>query len=146
VVVGKEARSVPRKTALDYVFGYTCLLDITLRMIGDHQEERAMRKSFHSFTPIGPYITTRDEVGDPSDLELRLWVNGQLRQAASTASLIVAIPDLIEHASQVVTLFPGDVYATGTPEGVGPIAPGDKVRIWIDRVGEMHLAVTQRAW
>jgi 2-keto-4-pentenoate hydratase/2-oxohepta-3-ene-1,7-dioic acid hydratase in catechol pathway len=146
VVIGKEARSVPRATALEHVFGYLCLIDVTLRMIGDHQEERAMRKSFHSFTPIGPYITTRDEVGDPSDLSLKLWVNGQQRQAASTAALIVGIPELIEQASRILPLFPGDIYATGTPEGVGPIVPGDRVRIWIDRVGEMQLPVIKRAW
>jgi 2-keto-4-pentenoate hydratase/2-oxohepta-3-ene-1,7-dioic acid hydratase in catechol pathway len=146
VVIGREARSVSPEAALEYVFGYTCLLDITMRMDDTHTEERTLRKSFHSFTPLGPVVVTSDEVGPPGHLHMRLWVNGELRQDASTADMICATEDLIARASRVVTLYPGDVYATGTPEGVGPIVPGDEVRIWIDRVGEMSLRVTQRPW
>jgi 2-keto-4-pentenoate hydratase/2-oxohepta-3-ene-1,7-dioic acid hydratase in catechol pathway len=146
VIIGKEGRAIPLERALDYVFGYTCLIDVTLRMAPGFEEERAMRKSFHSFTPIGPHVVTRDEIADPGQLRLSLWVNGDLRQDSSTANLIVGVPELIRRASEVTTLYPGDIYATGTPEGVGPIVPGDEVRIAIEQVGEMRLPVRLRSW
>ena len=105
-----------------------------------------MRKSFETFTPIGPWIVTADEVPDPDSLGIRLWVNGELRQDGSTAQMIVGVDELIASASPVVTLHPGDVYATGTPAGVGPIGPGDQVRICVDKVGEFTIPVPQRDW
>ena len=146
IVMGRQARSVSRTAALDHVFGYTCILDITMRMDDTHREERTMRKSYHSFTPSGPVIVTADEVGLPNDLQLKLWVNGELRQDGSTAEMICDVSELIEQASNVVTLFPGDLYATGTPDGVGEIRPGDNVRVSITGVGAMTLAVTERSW
>jgi 2-keto-4-pentenoate hydratase/2-oxohepta-3-ene-1,7-dioic acid hydratase in catechol pathway len=146
VVIGRTARAVPRERALDHVFGYTCLVDVTMRMSEGFEEERPMRKSFHTFTPIGPHIVSSDHVADVQALAMKLWVNGELRQEASTATMIVGVAELIERASAVVTLHPGDVYATGTPEGVGPIEPGDTVRIWIDQVGEMSVPVRLRSW
>ncbi|GII90744.1 fumarylacetoacetate hydrolase family protein [Sinosporangium siamense] len=146
VVIGKSARGVPADRAADHIFGYLILLDLTLRTEGEHQEERTMRKSFETFTPIGPFIVTADEVADPGDLGLRLWVNGELRQQANTRDLIVGVGELIEQASGVVTLRPGDIYATGTPEGVGPIEVGDVVRAEIDGLGEMSLPVVKRDW
>lgn len=116
IVIGKPARGVPAEQVTDHIFGYLILLDLTLRTEGERQEERTMRKSFETFTPIGPFIVTADEVTDPSNLGLRLWVNDELRQQANTRDLIVGIDDLIEQASSVVTLRPGDIYATGTPE------------------------------
>lgn len=146
VVVGREARGLRPEDVRDHIFGYVCLLDITMRTEGAHQEERTLRKSFETFTPIGPAITTADEVPDPSNLQLRLWVNDELRQEANTADLIVGIDELLAQASHVVTLHPGDIYATGTPEGVGPILPGDVIRAEIESVGTLEVAVERRAW
>jgi 2-keto-4-pentenoate hydratase/2-oxohepta-3-ene-1,7-dioic acid hydratase in catechol pathway len=107
------------------------------------KQERAIRKSYDTFTPLGPWIVTADEVGDPSDLDVRLWVNGELTQQANTRDMIVDIPDIIAMCSAVMTLEPGDIIATGTGEGVGPIADNDRVRIDISRVAEMTVAVRQ---
>ena len=103
-----------------------------------------MRKSFAGFTPLWPWIVTADEVPQPQALANRLWVNGELRQQASTADMIVGIAELIELISSVLPLQPGDVIATGTPEGVGPFAPGDTLRIAIEGVGDMSLQVRER--
>ncbi len=146
VVIGRPARGVSRQHARAHVFGYTCLIDVTMRMDRDHQEERPMRKSFETFTPIGPWIVTADEVPDPDGLSIKLWVNDEVRQDGSTAQMIVGVDELIERASAVVTLHPGDVYATGTPAGVGPIVPGDCVRIQVEKVGEFTVPVRQRDW
>ncbi len=146
VVIGRRASNVPRARAMDHVFGYSCLVDATMRIEkGLAEEERSMRKSFRSFTPMGPWIVTADEVPDPHRLSNQLWINGTLRQEATSADMIVGIAELIEMASSVVDLQPGDILATGTPEGVGPIEPGDRLRIRIEQVGEMDLAVTQAA-
>jgi 2-keto-4-pentenoate hydratase/2-oxohepta-3-ene-1,7-dioic acid hydratase in catechol pathway len=119
------------------VFGYACLLDITIR----GKEERVMRKSFDTFTPVGPWITTADEVPDPTDIKMRLWVNAEKRQEASTKDLVVNIPRMIEIASSASTLYPGDLIATGTPAGVGPLRAGDVVTIEVDNVGRMKVPV-----
>ena len=105
-----------------------------------------MRKSFHSFAPVGPWIVTADEIPDPSVLHLRTWVNGELRQDATLADLIVDVPDLLAQASAVVTLRPGDVYATGTPAGVGPVDPGDVIAVEVTGIGRLELPVVTRAW
>jgi 2-keto-4-pentenoate hydratase/2-oxohepta-3-ene-1,7-dioic acid hydratase in catechol pathway len=137
IVIGKQGKNITRENALDYVFGYACLVDMVVR----GNEERVMRKSYDSFCPFGPWITTADEVPDPANLQARLWVNGVLKQDANTRDLIVDIPEMIVIASRVATLHPGDIIATGTPEGVGPVVRGDRVRIAIDHVGEMTLDV-----
>lgn len=144
VIIGRRARNVPRQEAMQHVFGYSCLIDATMRIEPDvAEEERSMRKSFATFTPLGPYIVTADEIPDPQNLGNRLWVNGQLKQDANTRDMIVDIPELIELISSVLTLNPGDVIATGTPEGVGPFVPGDSLRMAIDSIGEMTLDVRQ---
>ena len=102
-----------------------------------------MRKSFDTFTPLGPWIVTADEISDPQRLQNQLWVNGELRQSANTSDMTVSVAELIELVSSVMTLNPGDVIATGTPEGVGPILPGDTVRMAIESVGEMTLSVEE---
>ena len=146
VIIGKRARNVPRAQAMDYVFGYSCLIDVTMRIEpGVVEEERVTRKSFETFTPLGPWIVTADEVPDPHNLRNQLWVNGHSKQDANTRDMIVNIPALIELVSSVMTLNPGDVIASGTPEGVGPIVPGDRVRIGIESVGEMTLPVVEAA-
>src|SRR4051794_14624649 len=116
VIMSKEARNVPRERAMQYVFGYSCLIDATMRIEKDtFEEERSMRKSFDTFTPLGPWLVTADEVPDPENLKNQLWVNGELRQGANTSELIVGIAELIELVSSVLTLQPGDVIASGTP-------------------------------
>jgi 2-keto-4-pentenoate hydratase/2-oxohepta-3-ene-1,7-dioic acid hydratase in catechol pathway len=137
VVIGKQGRQIPIARAIDHVFGYSCLLDITIR----GKEERVMRKSFDTFTPVGPWIATADEMPDPTDIKMRLWVNGEKRQEATTKDLIVDIAQMIALASSASTLYPGDLIATGTPAGVGPIRDGDRVTIEVDHVGRMSVPV-----
>ncbi len=137
VVIGRQGRQIPIARAIDHVFGYSCLLDITIR----GKEERVMRKSFDTFTPVGPWIVTADEIPDPADIRMRLWVNGEKRQEATTKDLIVDIAQMIALASSASTLYPGDIIATGTPAGVGPIRDGDRVTIEVDHVGRMSVPV-----
>ena len=137
MVIGRTAREVAAPEAMRHVFGYTGVLDITVR--GD--EDRSTRKSFDTFTPVGPFLVTADEVADPGALRLRLWVNGELRQDGNSADMIWGIPRLVEYASHVMTLHPGDLISTGTPEGVGPLRPGDEIRIEIEDVGGMTVHV-----
>ncbi len=141
IVIGKGGRQIPRAAAMDHVLGYSCLLDMVIR----GKEERVMRKSYDSFCPMGPYIVTADEIADPAAIELELRVNGSVRQSAVTRDLIVDIPHMIEMASAVMTLHPGDIIASGTPQGVGPVAGGDVVEIAIEGVGAMKLDVVQGA-
>ena len=141
VVIGRRASRVSRAEGLDYVFGYVPLLDITMR----GEEDRSFRKSFDTFTPIGPALVTADEVGDPGVLDLELRLNGEVRQRANTRDLIQDVPRLVERYSQVITLEPGDLVATGTPHGVGPLTPGDEIDLEISRVGRLRMAVTARA-
>ena len=138
VVIGRAATRVPAERALEHVFGYVPLLDITVRS----GEDRSTRKSFDTFTPIGPWVTTADEVGDPGELRLRCWVGDELRQDVSTRELIFDVAQLIAYASHVMTLHPGDVIASGTPAGVGPIAPGQRVAVEIERLGRLEVGVT----
>jgi 2-keto-4-pentenoate hydratase/2-oxohepta-3-ene-1,7-dioic acid hydratase in catechol pathway len=131
LVIGRTARRVSEQDALAYVFGYTGLLDITMR----GGEDRSTRKSFETFTPMGPVLVTADEFGDPGDVRLRCWVSGDLRQDASTKDLIWDVARLVAYASSVTTLYPGDVISTGTPAGVGPVTAGDTVRLELSGLG-----------
>jgi len=137
VIMGKTGKNIPQDRALDYVFGYTCLLDITVR----GKEDRGLRKSFDTFTPIGPHITTKDEVPDPNNLKISCRVNGEERQNDTTASMVMQVPELISWISTVMTLHPGDVIATGTPAGVGPLQPGDRIEVAIERLGAFSVDV-----
>ena len=137
IVIGRGGRGISRADAYDHIFGYACLIDMVIR----GNEERVMRKSWDSFCPFGPWVTTADEVPNPDSLSLKLWVNDEIRQDANTRDLIVDIPGMIASASRVATLHPGDIIATGTPEGVGPVKRGDKVRIVVEHCGEMTLDV-----
>ncbi|WP_176597910.1 fumarylacetoacetate hydrolase family protein [Sphingobium sp. 15-1] len=141
IIIGKGGRDIPVDRALDHILGYSCLVDVVIR----GKEERVMRKSFDSFCPVGPWIMTADEIADPSNIALELRINGEVRQAANTANLIVDIPNMIAMASSVMTLFPGDIIATGTPAGVGPIEDGDVLDILIENVGAMRLPVIRGA-
>jgi 2-keto-4-pentenoate hydratase/2-oxohepta-3-ene-1,7-dioic acid hydratase in catechol pathway len=131
LVIGRTARRVSEQDALSCVFGYTGLLDITMR----GGEDRSVRKSFDTFTPMGPVLVTADEFGNPDDVELRCWVSGELRQKATTRDLIWGVARLVSYASSVTTLHPGDVITTGTPAGVGPLTPGDTIRLELSGLG-----------
>jgi len=139
VVIGKTARNVAPEDWKDVVFGYACLLDMVVR----GREERVARKAYDTFCPVGPWITTADEVKNPDQLQMRLWVDDELRQDANTRDLVLDLPGMIAMASAVMTLYPGDIIATGTPEGVGPVVAGNKIRIEIDDLGEMVVDVVQ---
>lgn len=139
IIIGKRGRNVRRDEWQDYVFGYACLMDMVVR----GREERVFRKAYDTFCPVGPWITTADEVSDPTNLKMKLWVNGELRQSANTKDLVLDIPGMIEMAASVMTLEPGDIIATGTPAGVGQIVDGDTVLIRIDGLGEMQMKVVQ---
>lgn len=136
-VIGKRADRVSRADALSHVAGYCIGLDMTVR----GPEERSLRKSIDSFTVLGPWLVTADELGDPSAVDLILSVNGNVRQRANTRDLVIGIADLIVFASSFYTLHPGDVLLTGTPEGVGPVQPGDLIQAEIDGIGSMNVKV-----
>jgi 2-keto-4-pentenoate hydratase/2-oxohepta-3-ene-1,7-dioic acid hydratase in catechol pathway len=137
VVIGRRANNVTRRDALEYVAGYAIGLDITIR----GAEERSLRKSPDSYTVLGPWLVTRDEIPEPGNLNLRIAVNGEERQNSNTKYLIMDVPELIELASSFYTLHPGDVIITGTPEGVSPIQPGDVITANIERIGDMEVHV-----
>jgi 2-keto-4-pentenoate hydratase/2-oxohepta-3-ene-1,7-dioic acid hydratase in catechol pathway len=140
IIIAKQGRDIPRDECRNHIFGYSCLIDAVIR----GQEERVARKAFDTFCPIGPWIVTEDEIGDAaSSLRGTLWVNGEVKQDANTRDLVLDIPGMIEMASSVMTLYPGDIIATGTPAGVGPMRPGDKVKIAFERIGSMTLEVVQ---
>ncbi len=132
-IIGRGGKNIPEARALEHVLGYTILLDITVRGDGD----RSRRKSYDGFTPIGPYVVTGDEVGDPHNLHIQLWVNGQTRQDVNSGDMLVNIPQMISYASKVFTLNPGDVFTTGSPPGVGQIHAGDTMVTEIEKIGRM---------
>jgi 2,4-didehydro-3-deoxy-L-rhamnonate hydrolase len=136
-VIGRPADRVPADRALDYVTGYCIGLDITVR----GPEERSLRKSIDSYTVLGPWLVTSDELTDPSCLDLALKVNGEIRQRANTRDLIIGVAELIAFASSFYTLLPGDVLLTGTPAGVGPIQAGDVMSAAIAQIGHMEVRV-----
>jgi 2-keto-4-pentenoate hydratase/2-oxohepta-3-ene-1,7-dioic acid hydratase in catechol pathway len=138
VVIKRTVKGIAGPAALDAVLGYTGFIDVSLRT-GDGDLSR--KKSYDTFAPMGPCLVTPDEVPEPDQLGVRLWVNGALRQNGSTADLLLSISQLIERAASVMTLHPGDIIATGTPEGVGPVRPGDQVALEIEKIGRLEVPV-----
>ena len=136
VVIGRTASRVKRDEALSYVAGYSIGLDISIR----GSEDRSFRKSPDSYSVLGPWLVTADEIPDPGELDLQLTVNDQLRQHSNTKYMILGVPELIELASAFYTLQPGDLLFTGTPEGVSPIQAGDRIVATIDKIGSMSVA------
>ena len=135
VVIGRRAHRVPRAAAWDYILGITCVNDVTARDIQNRDVQYTRCKGFDTFAPIGPCITTGVR-GDALGVEG--WVNGERRQASTTAQLIFPIDHLVEYITFVMTLEPGDVISTGTPSGVGPLRAGDVVTIKVECVGELR--------
>ena len=152
VVIGKQTKHVSESEASDYVFGYLVANDVSARDWQFHSPTHTMGKSFDTHGPIGPWIVTADEIRDPHSLALRCYVNGKLRQDSLTSGMIANVWQQIAYLSAAFTLYPGDLIATGTPEGVGIgmdpqtfLQPGDVVRCEIDRIGAIENVVGRPA-
>ncbi len=144
VVIGKAGKRIARAQALEHVFGYTIVNDVTARDLQKRHQQWLLGKSCDTFCPMGPWLVTRDEL-DARDLKLKLWVNDELRQEGATSDLVFDIPAIIEALSAAMTLLPGDVIATGTPAGVGMafdpprwLRAGDRVRVEIGGIGTLE--------
>jgi len=134
IVIGKRASRVNASSAMDYVLGLTCFNDVTARELQATDVQYSRAKGFDTFSPIGPCIA----VGlDPSALDVECWVNAERRQQSNTRELIFPVPYLIEHISRFMTLHPGDIIPTGTPSGVGPLRPGDRVMVKVQGIGTL---------
>jgi 2,4-didehydro-3-deoxy-L-rhamnonate hydrolase len=137
VVIGKAGRNIARADAFQHIAGYSSGLDMTTR----GPEERSLRKSVDTYSVLGPWFVTADEIPKPGNMAFSLTVNGQIKQQANTCDLILSIGELIEFASSFYTLHPGDLIYTGTPEGVGPVVAGDTIVTEFAGIGRMEVAV-----
>ena len=144
-VIGRGGRHISAANAMEHVFGYTIVNDVSARDYQTATTQWLMGKTFDTFGPMGPCITTADEIKDPHELDISLEINGEVLQKSNTRELVFKIPELIEYISTVVTLEPGDVVATGTPAGVGfarrpPrwLLPGDEMVVKIEGLGELR--------
>ncbi|MHB9090533.1 MAG: fumarylacetoacetate hydrolase family protein, partial [Chloroflexota bacterium] len=149
-VIGKVGKHVARENAMEYVAGYTILNDISARDIQFRESQWLRAKSFDTFAPTGPYLVTKDSVADPANLDVNLWLNGELMQSSNTKQLIFDVEYLVAHLSRSFTLLPGDIISTGTPSGVGVfrkppvlLKAGDVVRIEITGLGVLENPVVQ---
>ena len=145
LVVGKTMKNVPRDRALEYVFGFTVLNDVSCRDLQFGLQHETIGKGIDTYCPLGPEIVLRDELPDPGGLRVESRVNGELRQSSSTADMIFSVPVLLEFLTSFVTLHPGDVVSTGTPAGVGlfrrpPVflQPGDAVEVSVEGIGTLR--------
>jgi 2-keto-4-pentenoate hydratase/2-oxohepta-3-ene-1,7-dioic acid hydratase in catechol pathway len=137
LVIGKEGNRIPRERALEHVCAYAIGLDMTVR----GPELQCFRKSIDTYSVLGPWLVTADEIGDPNELDLSIAVNGELRQSSNTKYLVYDVQRLIEFGSSMYTLFPGDVIMTGTPAGVSPVKPGDTLHAFVEGVGEADIRI-----
>ena len=151
-VIGRGGRYIPESEAMQHVFGYTIVNDVSARDFQMATSQWLMGKTFDTFAPMGPWIVTADEISDPHALDISLEIAGERLQHSNTRELIFKIPELIEYISKVVTLEPGDVVATGTPAGVGfarkpprYLKPGDEVAISIQGIGTLRNTVVAEA-
>ena len=138
IVIGRKARHVAEAEAAAAILGYTCFNDVTARELQDREIQFTRAKGFDTFAPFGPWIETDL---DPSDLAITASVNGRIRQSSRTRELIFSPAFLVAFISRVMTLFPGDLIATGTPAGIGPLAPGDRVEVTIAGIGTLSNSV-----
>lgn len=141
VVIRKRAFQVPRDRVSEYILGYTCFNDVTARDIQSKDIQWTRAKSFDTFAPLGPWIA--DDI-DPGNCTVRCFVNGILKQEGNTRMLLFSVEELVAFVSSVMTLLPGDVIATGTPQGVGPLSPGDIVEVEIEGIGILENPVATR--
>lgn len=139
IVIGKLCRNVKAAEALDYILGYTCVNDVTARDLQAKDGQWTRAKSFDTFCPIGPCIETEL---DPADLKVQAVLNGKTVQDSTTRELVFAVPEIIYQVSRVMTLLPGDVIATGTPPGIGPLKPGDAITVHVQGIGLLNNRVT----
>jgi 2-keto-4-pentenoate hydratase/2-oxohepta-3-ene-1,7-dioic acid hydratase in catechol pathway len=137
IVIGAGGKDIPLDRAMDAVLGFTAGLDITVRSAAD----RSKRKSYDSFSPLGPWIVTRDELGDGADLDILLTCGGSVRQSVNTRDLLTPVPQIVAYASSIMTLNPGDVLFTGAPPGVGPITSGEELEMSVSGIGAMTVRV-----
>ncbi|MGG0251237.1 fumarylacetoacetate hydrolase family protein [Peribacillus frigoritolerans] len=137
-VIGKEAKHVSEEEAIEYVFGYTIMNDISARDLQFQDGQWSRGKSADTFAPFGPVIVTKDEVGDPHNLAISLELNGKIMQDSNTSNLIFTVPKIISFLSQSMTLMPGDLIATGTPPGVGM---GRNPKIWLKNGDRMNVSI-----
>ncbi|SPF56733.1 conserved hypothetical protein [Candidatus Desulfosporosinus infrequens] len=135
VIIGSTIKDVTEAEAAEAIFGYTCANDVTARDLQKKDGQWTRGKSFDTFCPIGPWIVTDI---DPNQLDIQLLLNGEVKQSSNTRNFITSVPKLVSFISQVMTLIPGDVVLTGTPEGVGPMQSGDEVIVKIQAIGELH--------
>ena len=142
VVIKKPVWRVAVEDALDYVLGYACFNDVTARDLQNHDGQWTRAKGFDTFAAIGPWIETEL---DPSGVVLETYLNGKLKQRGDTSDLIYSIPEIINFISNVMTLLPGDIIATGTPSGVGPMYPGDTIEVRIAAVGTLRNFVVKNS-
>ncbi len=136
-IIGKAGKDIAREDALDHITAYAIGLDMTVR----GTEERSLRKAIDSYSVLGPWLVTADEIGDPDNLDFSIHVGDELRQKSNTSMLIFDTRRLVEYGSSFYTLYPGDVIMTGTPEGVGPVQPGDVMHCWAEKIGRMDVPV-----
>lgn len=134
VVIGKKCKNVPVGEAASVIFGYTCLNDVTERFMQGMDGQWTRAKGFDTFCPLGPHIVTDL---DPRGLKVEAYLNGEQKQSATTDLLIFSVHELVSFISGVMTLLPGDVVATGTPSGIGPMNPGDTIEVRIEKVGSL---------
>jgi 2-keto-4-pentenoate hydratase/2-oxohepta-3-ene-1,7-dioic acid hydratase in catechol pathway len=135
VVIGKRAKDVSEERASDYIWGFTCLNDVTARDLQAKDGQWTRAKGFDTFCPIGPWIV---QGLDPGDLKVEGLLNGEVRQSSSTRQLVFPVPHLVSYISRVMTLLPGDVIATGTPSGIGPMQSGDRFEVRIEGIGGLE--------
>ena len=147
VVIGKGGKRIPWHQAMEHVAGYTILNDVTARDMQTRDMAAShpwfLSKSFDTFGPLGPCLTLPDEIPDPHTLELKLTVNGEVRQESNTRNLIFKIPELIASLSRYITLEPGDLISTGTPEGISPLQPGDVMEAYVEGIGTLRNPVEE---
>jgi 2-keto-4-pentenoate hydratase/2-oxohepta-3-ene-1,7-dioic acid hydratase in catechol pathway len=150
VVIGSPTRDVTVERALECVAGFTIANDVSARDVQIEQDQLTLGKNFRDFAPLGPWIVTRDELTDPTDLRIRLWLNDQLMQDASTADMVFGVAEIVSFLSSCFDLEPGDIISTGTPAGVGfrrqppvHLRPGDWIRVSIDGIGTLENSVVE---
>ncbi|MCD6362892.1 MAG: fumarylacetoacetate hydrolase family protein [Synergistetes bacterium] len=134
VVIGRKCKNVSEEKASEYILGYTCFNDVTARHLQKKDGQWTRSKSFDTFAPVGPWISMEL---DPSDLAIKLYLNGEIRQSSRTSRMIFNVYQVVSFVSRVMTLEPGDVIATGTPSGIGPIKDGDEVVVEIEGIGKL---------
>lgn len=144
IVMGKAARNVSQEDALDYVLGYVTANDLSVRDLQTRTSQWLLGKTLDNFLPVGPYLVTADEVGDPQLLSIKTWVNGDIRQNSSTGDMIFTVAEIVSYISRYFTLEPGDLIVTGTPEGVAMgredkpwLKPGDEVVVEVEKLGSL---------